>query len=285
MTLERTIRIASLAIPIFFCVGPETTRAEKPEGDYEIILGGSNPIITIGDISFEEQQCEFVPDIGQLCVEVSANIEPVVNARGKISGRGTFSFEASGDGVEVAGTMGCMVSGRVNGRMESAARDRDTRIVIKLRCQGNVGVTGQGVLSTRVTANLKGESDDDGFYVGEVSARVSIRGVGSEKVVIPVFLELGNGGDWTIELNIVDIDGKKLGGTALATLDDGSALSFEIRARYNERKDESNVTLKPHPAFRGALIRQRHLVVTSGAIAGGELKYRVNGQKGKLLDP
>ena len=285
MILERTIRIAALAIPIFFCAGPETARAENPAGDYEIELGGSNPIITIGDISFEEQQCEFVPDIGKLCVEISANIQPIVNARGRISGVGSFTFEASGDGVEAAGTMGCMVSGRVNGRMESVARDRDTRIVIKLRCQGDVGVTGQGVLSTRVTANLKGESDDDGFYVGEMSARVSIQGLGSERVVIPVFLEFGNGGDWTISMNIVDIDGEKLGGTALATLDDGSALSFEIRARYNERKDESNVTLKPHPAFRGAAIRLRHLVVTSGAITGGELKYRVNGQKGKLLDP
>jgi hypothetical protein len=285
MILERTIRIASLAIPIFLCAGPETARAENPAGDYEIELGGSNPIITIGDISFEEQRCEFVTDIGQLCVEVSANIQPDVNARGKVSGVGSFSFEASGDGVEIAGTMGCMVSGRVHGRMDSASRDRGTRIAIKLRCEGDVGVTGQGVLSTRVTANLKGESDDDGFYVGEISARVSIQGLGSEKVVFPVFLELGNGGDWTISMNIVDIDGEKLGGTALATLDDGSALSFEIRARYNERKDESNVALKPHPAFRGASIRLRHLVVTSGAIAGGELKYRVNGQKGKVLDP
>jgi hypothetical protein len=132
---------------------------------------------------------------------------------------------------------------------------------------------------------IKGESDDDGFYVGEASARISIRGFGSERVVIPVFLEFGNGGDWTIALNIVDIDGKKFGGTALATLDDESALSFEVRARYNERKDESKVTLKPHSAFRGAWIRLRHLVVTEGAIAGGELKYKVNGQRGKVVDP
>ena len=285
MILERAIRIASLAIPIFFCAGPETARAENPAGDYEIELGGANPIITIGDISFEEQQCEFVPDIGELCVEVSANIQTAVNARGRISGVGSFTFEASGDGVEVAGTMGCMVSGRVNGRVDSAVRDRATRIVIKLQCEGGVGVTGQGVLSTRVNAKIKGESDNDGSYVGEMSARVSIQGLGSERVVIPVFLELGNGGDWAISMNIVDIDGKKLGGTALATLDDGSAFSFEIRARYNERKDESNVTLKPHPAFRGAAIRLRHFVVTSGAITGGELKYRVNGQKGKVSDP
>ena len=285
MILERTIRIASLAIPIFFCAGPETTRAENPAGDYEIQLGGSNPIITIDDISIEEQQCEFVPGIGDLCVDVSANIQIAVNARGKISGAGSFTFEANGGGIEIAGTLGCMVSGRVNGRMDTASRDHDTKIAIKLRCKGDTAVTGQGLFPTRATVNVKGESDDDGIYVGEASARVSIRGLGSEKVVFPVNLEFGNGGDWTISLNIIDIDGKKLGGTALATLDDGSTLSFEIRARYNERKDESRVTLKPHPAFRGASIRLRHLMVTSGAIVGGELKYKVNGQRGKVLDP
>ena len=285
MILGRTIRIASLAIPIFFCAGPETTRAENPAGDYEINLGGSNPIITIGDIFVAEQQCEFVAGIGQVCVDVSTNIRITVNARGKVSGDGSFTFEADGGGIEIAGTMGCMVSGRVNGRMDSALRDHNTKIAIRLRCQGDVGVTGRGNFSTRVTMKIKGESDDDGVYFGEASTRVSIRGLGSERVVAPVFLELGNGGDWTISLNIVDIDGKKLGGTASATLDDGSRLTFEIRARYNEKKDESNVTLKPHTAFRGASIRLRHLVVTGGAITGGELKYRVNGQKGKVLDP
>jgi hypothetical protein len=169
--------------------------------------------------------------------------------------------------------------------MDSASRDHDTKIAIRLRCEGEVAVTGEGLFPTKVTANIKGESDDLGFYLGEVSARVSIRGVGSEKVVVPIFLEFGNGGDWTIALNIVDIDGKKFGGTALATLDDESALSFEVRARYNERKDESKVTLKPHTAFRGAWIRLKHLVVNEGAIAGGELKYKVNGQRGKVVDP
>jgi hypothetical protein len=287
MILERTIRIASLAIPIFFCAGPETTRAENPAGGYEIELGGSNPIITIGDISVEEQQCEDVPGVGLLCVEISTNIPVNVDARGKISGIGTFTFADGGGDIEIVGIMSCMVSGRVNGRMDSASRDHDTKITIRARCKGDVIVTGaaQGVFPTKITARFKGESDDDGFYVGEASTRVSIRGLGSERVVAPVFLELGNGGDWTISLNIVDIDGKKLGGTASATLDDGSRLTFEIRARYNEKKDESNVTLKPHTAFRGASIRLRHLVVTGGAITGGELKYRVNGQKGKVLDP
>jgi hypothetical protein len=285
MALERTIRIASLAILIFFCAGPETTRAENPAGDYEIQLGGSNPIITIGNISIEEQQCEFVPGVGLLCVKVSTNIPVDVNARGKISGIGSLTFVATGGDVEASGTMGCMVSGRVNGRMDSASRDHDTKVVIRARCEGDVGVAGLGAVPTRVTMRIKGESDDDGFYVGEASARISIRGFGSERVVIPVFLEFGNGGDWMIALNIVDIDGKKFGGTALVTLDDGSALSFEIRARYNERKDESSVTLKPHSAFRGAWIRLRHLEVTGGAIAGGELKYKVNGQRGKVVDP
>jgi hypothetical protein len=285
MTLDRTIRIVSLAIPIFFWAGTETPRAENPAGDYEIQLGGSDPIITIDEITIEEQQCEVVPDIGELCVEITTNIQPAVDARGKMSGVGSFSFEASGDGVELAGTMGCMVSGRVSRRMDSASRDHDTKVAIKLRCKGNVAVTDVGVFTTRITAKFKGEANDDGMYVGEVSARVSIQGVGSEKVVFPVFLEFGNGGDWTISLNIIDIDGKKLGGAAVATLDDGSTLSFEIRARYNEKKDESNVTLKPHKPFRGASIRLRHLMVASDAIVSGELKYRVNGQKGKVLEP
>jgi hypothetical protein len=132
---------------------------------------------------------------------------------------------------------------------------------------------------------IRGESDDNGFYVGEASTRVWVRGLGSERVVIPVFLEFGNGGDWTIALNIVDIDGKKFAGTALVTLDDGSELGFEIRARYSERKDKSNVTLKPHNTFRGARIRLRQLVVMEGEIAGGKLKYKVNGQRGKVVDP
>ena len=285
MILERTIRITSLVIPVFLCAGPETTRAENPAGDYEIQLGGSNPIITIGDISFVEDQCEFVRDIGELCVEVSANIRPIVDARGKISGVGVFIFDASGDGIEITGSMGCMVSGRVHGRMDSASRNHDTRIAMRLRCQGDMGVTGVGVLSSRVTANLKGESDDSGFYSGELAAKVSIQGFGCERFVIPVFLQFGNGGDWTIALNIADVEGKKLGGTALATLDDGSAISFEVRGRYNETKDKSNVTLKPDPPFKGASIRLRRLVVTGGAIAGGELKYKVNGQKGKVLGP
>jgi hypothetical protein len=285
MTLERTIRIAALAIPIFFCASPETARADNPAGDYEIQLGGPNPIITIDNISIEEQQCEFVEGVGLLCVEVSTSMPVAVDARGKISGIGSLTFVANGGDVEVSGTMGCMVSGRVNGRRDSALRDHDTKITVRARCAGNVGVTGLGAVPTRVTMRIKGESDDDGFYVGEASARVSIRGFGTEKVVIPVFLEFGNGGDWTVALNIVDIDGKRFGGTALATLDDGSALSFEIRARYSEKRDESNVRLKPHTAFRGAWIRLRHLVVTGGAIAGGELKYKVNGQKGRVVDP
>jgi len=285
MILERTIRIASLAIPIFFCAGAETIRAENPAGDYGIQLGGSNPIITIGDILIEEQQCDVVPDVGEVCAEVSLNIQPTVDARGRISGVGSFSFTADADGLEIAGTMGCMVSGRVNGRMDTASRDHDTKITFRLRCEGLVGVTGQGVFPARVTAKIKGESDDDGFYLGEISARISIRGVGSEKIVIPISLEFGNGGDWTVALNIVDIDGKKLGGSALATLDDGSALSFDVRGRYNERKDESNVTLKPNKPFRGASIRLRHFMVTGGLIAGGELKYKVNGQRGKVPLP
>jgi hypothetical protein len=286
MTLERTIRIASLAIPIFFCAGPETTRAEKPEGDYEIILGGSNPIITIGDISFVEQQCDFVPNFGgELCIEVSANLQPTVDTKGKISGVGSFAFDASGAGIEITGTMGCMISGRVNGRMDSASRDHDTKIAIKLRCDGNADVTGLGVSPARVTAKIKGEADDDGIYLGEVTAKIRIRGFGCEKFVIPVDLQFGNGGDWTIALNIADVDGKKLSGTALATLDDGSAISFEVRGRYNERKDKSNVMLKPDPPFKGASIRLRHLVVTGDAIVSGELKYKVNGQKGKVIDP
>lgn len=285
MTLERTIRIAALAISIFFCTGLETIRADNPVGDFEIQLGSPNPIITIGNISIEEQQCELVSGVGLICVEVSTSMPVAVDARGKISGIGSLTFVANGGDVEVAGTMGCMVSGRVNGRMDSASRDHDTKVAIRARCEGDVGVEGLGPVPTRVSMRIKGESDDDGFYVGEASARVSIRGLGTERVVIPVFLQFGNGGDWTIAMNIVDIDGKKFGGTALATLDDGSALSFEIRARYSERKDESRVTLKPHNAFRGAWIRLRRLVVTGGAIAGGELKYKVNGQRGKVVDP
>jgi hypothetical protein len=87
-------------------------------------------------------------------------------------------------------------------------------------------------------------------------------------------------GLWTLSLDVVDIDGTALGGSAVATLGNGRVLYYEVKGKYSSKKDRSTLKLKGTGADTGSSIKLKDALLTGSTIESGTITHKILGHRG-----
>lgn len=100
-------------------------------------------------------------------------------------------------------------------------------------------------------------------------------------------IDLGNDGAWTLFLDTVTPDGKALDGSAEVELATGRILEpLFISGKYSSDKNRSKIKVRGAESSAQYFnkLKLKNLTANSAAdtITGGEIKYKILGQKGKL---
>ena len=138
-------------------------------------------------------------------------------------------------------------------------------------------------LSGRIRGTQKGQIDASGASSTLLKAKACIPGLGCESVRQSLPFEVSPGeGDWELDLDVVNVAGTELAGTAVASITDDLAYDYTITGRYDARKDASSLTFVPDAGSQGSSIRFKNVRVGSGVLEG-ETQYKILGHAGKTL--
>ena len=171
--------------------------------------------------------------------DVSFNFTIAQDDKGKISGQGRFTF--TGSDVEFNST--------ISGSIKSIGDV--TRVVLGIKL---VGTATDGFQVVNVKGKIKFTFDIDkptGLLIGTAKGKICVKGAGCVSINGPVqfsqFFDIIMGeadGSWDLVLDIQNVDGKKLTGTALATLQNGREVPFSLTGKYNTNTDLTKLKLK-----------------------------------------
>lgn len=254
----RAVLVAALA-----AVSPGVAAAEPAVGSYTIQVGSELPIWpdAIGQID----ECEDFDD-GSVCIQLLGTTD----ARGRILGSGNITIDTSAASAD----LDLALRGRIRGSNGSARIDVSMSIAGEAESSGLVvPVTGNGKLSGVIDPILE-------TLVGELRVKICAKGVGCEGGVFPIEAPLEGDGAWTLDLDLHSSDGRTIGGSAVATLEDGSSFDYVVRGRHDVRRDESSLQLKGVGSALGSSMQLRHVVVESGTLRSAELCFKLLGQQG-----
>jgi hypothetical protein len=157
-----------------------------------------------------------------------------------------------------------------------------SHIAVKASFAGVVKAGGERI---EITFTLKGRGDVDPV-LGEADVPLRLKqcvSVAGEKVCqsmsfgstrVPM---KSTDGTWTLDLYIVHLGGKNLGGTASATFPGPipTVLGYDIEGIYDRSEGVSTLKLVPQNKKRGNLIALKNFEVVGGQITGGKLLYTV----------
>ena len=87
-----------------------------------------------------------------------------------------FTFDASGGGVSITGTMTGLVSGKIKGTVDQ------TNIAMKYKFAGVLNATGLGTLSAKASGSLKGTVNDSGLFKGTQKVKAAIKGCWAKRL-------------------------------------------------------------------------------------------------------
>jgi hypothetical protein len=150
-------------------------------------------------------------------------------------------------------------------------------VTLRLKLKGVVeGVRVKG------TSKLRGEIDwSTGLFEFEISVAVCSKGLGCERVTLVDEVALNpDEGLWRLDLDLVEIDGENLGGSAVATLGDGRVLHYDVKARYSSKTDRWSLVLKGAGRDAGSRIKLKDVQMSEVEIQGAAIRYKVLGSRG-----
>ena len=196
----------------------------------------------------------------EFCVATSLETD----ARGRVRGSGSIDL---GGGE----TLDTKFSGKLRGSKGS------TRVKHQLKLKGIV----QGV-QVKGTAKIRGELNwSTGLFEFEISAKVCSPGLGCETIALADVAPLNpDAGLWTLYLDVVDLDGEKLGGTAIATLGDGRTLTYEAQGKYSSKTDLWSLKLKGTGTAAGSSIKLKHVAMSGSKLQSGTITHKILGHRG-----
>jgi hypothetical protein len=264
-------RLLAVALAAVLAGWATPTVADSAAGNYTISFGPDLPIWdATGSIS------ETVDIDGG---EFQIDLDIAMDARGRLTGSGSATLSDPDVMIDFSeiGLKGSIRSSR-----------NVARFTMNMKLSGVASVGG---LSLPVRGGLQMKAEiEDGWAVG--TARISIRakGAGSARETIPLSLELvddpDDDGSWTLDLTVVDVDGKRLVGFASAALSNPASapVLFDVKGNYNERRDESKLGLKgERRTAKGASIRLDKLLSEGGVLTAGQIRYKLLGQSGRAV--
>ncbi len=243
--------ITRVAILWILVLLPALSYAEAPSGHYENHFG--QPGTDIWDLSGIYNETED---------DASFSFTIIQDDKGKISGQGTMT--GSEDGIDIA------LDSTVSGSIKSIGDV--TRAVLKMKL---IGTATDGFQVVSVKGKIKFILDIDtlnGLLIGTVNGKICAEG-GCGTINEPVQFDIPGeaDGSWNLVLDIQNVDGKKLTGTALATLQNGRGVPFSLTGKYNTNTDLTKLKLK---GGGGKFAIQAHAIVS-------ELVFQTI--KGKML--
>ena len=150
----------------------------------------------------------------------------------------------------------------------------------KLKFDTDGTITGPGVVCDAViNGRVNGPIDSDGFFEGKGRAKLDLDCPGERfrRSVAGLFeYTVDPPTPWSLTVQ-VSPNGRKLEGTAVDSL----GFTYTAKGRNNEKKDESQISLKgdKDTVSKGAKIRLKNLVTTGSSVTGGTAKISVQGTK------
>jgi hypothetical protein len=245
----------SVVLALGTLVGAAAARADAPDGAYPLQFGGPQSIWVLEGAS----ACE--PGVG--CFDLPVACDP----RGSCAGTGSLFG----------------LTGGLRAKLRGNDRTGLMRVTVGFRFEGVFAEGPLQGLAGRLTGTQKGQIDASGASSVQTKAKVCVPGLGCETVSVPGVYDVSPGeGDWELDLDVVDVDGSQLAGTAVATLSDDVAYDYTITGRYDARKDVSSLRLVPDAGSQGSSIRFKNVRVTGGVLQG-EIQYKILGHAGKTL--
>lgn len=249
-------------------------RGDELSGTLVFEFTGDDGIFDFGDFS----DCDTVSDpesglLAQLCLEL--DMEP--DAKGKYEG--DVELEFTGD---ILGTLTGPATGKVRGKDAGAGgNDPADKASFKLKAEGPLTFDAPFDITAETTVNIscKGEIEGE-IYETVCNVAVNLKGYGSaSEKGVPLAAEV-DGGDWTVTITLDLDDSNHYSGVAN---DSVGPYFYEVSGTYNEKKDESKLTLKGQNGgdSNGAKITIDDVVSGGPSTGSGEAKYDVQGYKGK----
>lgn len=204
---------------------PALSYAEVPSGHYTNHFG--QPGTDIWDLSGTYNETED---------DASFNFTIIQDDKGKISGHGTLT--GSEDGIDIA------LDSTISGSIKSIGDV--TRAVLTMKL---IGTATDGFQVVNVKGKIKFILDIDtlnGLLIGTGKGKICAKGGGCGSINEPVQFDIPAeaDGSWDLVLDIQNVDGKKLTGTALATLQNGREVPFSLTGKYNTNTDLTKLKLK-----------------------------------------
>lgn len=222
MTSILTKRVLGLWLLVLL---PALSYAEAPSGHYENHFGqpGTDIWDLTGTYSLTDE-------------DWSLHYVIVQDDKGKISGQGAESFTYYGDDVEWYAT--------VSGSVKSIGNVTRAELKGKL-----VGTVTDGYEAWNIKGKMKGTYNIDkfnGFIIGNTNFNICAKGEGCRSFNNVLQLDIPGeaDGSWDLVLDIQNVDGKKLTGTAEAILYNGRKVPFALTGKYNANTDLTKLKLK-----------------------------------------
>ncbi len=245
----------SVALALGALTGAAAARADAPNGAYPFQFGGPQSIWVLEG----ESACE--PGVG--CFDLPVACDP----RGSCTGTGSLFG----------------LTGGLRAKLRGNDRTGLTRVTIAFRFAGVFAEGPLQGLAGRLTGTQKGQIDASGASSTQTKAKVCLTGLGCETVSVPGVFDVAPGeGDWALDLDVVDVDGSQLAGTAVASLSDDVAYHYTLTGRYDARKDVSSLRFVPDAGSQGSSIRFKNVRVAGGLLEG-EIQYKILGHAGKTV--
>jgi hypothetical protein len=265
-------------IPLSFLlfVMPSTAGADNPAGQYQLDIGASHEIYRIA---------KDAVDAGDVFPGVECSRRSP-GASGKFLFDCEVPYQDFGFDFELAGVVQFLPSNKIEDGVGTS------RVKVKIRLEGEMEAEGEEIeLSIKETG--RGDVDPD---FGDADVPMDLRMCVSyegERVCqsmafgsVDVLMESIDG-TWSLDLDVVSLGGKKLGGTATATFDGlvPTVLDYLIEGSYDLDDDVSKLVLVPQNKKKGNSIVLKKLRVEDGAITGGKVVYDVWGHEGRVKLP
>jgi len=253
---------------------PGTALAEHPAGTYSLSIDGRHEIYRVAASLLDGN--EFLP--GPDCTGRSPG------ATGKLIFDCELPYPGAIPNDVLPGVVKVLPSNTIEGGVGTS------HVRARVKFAGTIRV---GPERAEVTITVGGRGDvDPGLGAADVPLKlkqcVEVAGervcqsasFGAETVIMEAL-----DASWSLDLDIVDLGGRTLGGTATATFQGPVVLSYDIVGSYDRSEDTSTLKLVPQSASKGNVIVVKNLQVTSGAITGGKVRYEVWGHEGRIRLP
>ena len=252
--------------------------ADPLDGEFALDFGYENAVWGPGS-----------SDVSEECDETGCfSGDFAVDQRGKVTGGMSFTLDFVSDGIHVTGGMNGDFKGKVKGKNAVAQMTLTSKPRGVLMAPGYPDLPLKGAFSmlevldgNAMTSTLSG------------SVKLCAKGAGCQKDALPVEVTpLGapeeGGGPWTLDL-LLGTDAKGvISGTALASFPDGSApIHFQVKGKYDAKKDESSLKLASDDPGPGATLKFSHVthVAPDTTFEAYQVKYKICGQSGQRVVP